>query len=314
MTRIPAKFIVFLVTILYLTCIAAYAQSLADIAREEQKRRDSISGRRTIIFKSEPPLAVFDEEVSRNDLHNDLNDEENENAYDEPENPQNAYDEKDEEKSGPDEAAVPYGKSETQWRKAASDARSRIKQLEDEAKSLTSRRNALQRQHKTNVSQRGPIRDEINKTIQAQEQNGKNLEQARRELQSLQNETVSKPAIPPSAVTEPTVETPKAAVPDYGISSAPQAVSTRSVYSVQVAAFRARRGAEVRAKELEAKGFEYRIEQPQTLDDYYRLRVGGFATRAEAAEMAGRLKESGFEAIIIETNGNDWFYEKRKKK
>jgi len=142
------------------------------------------------------------------------------------------------------------------------------------------------------------------------------------------NETVSKPAVPPSAVTEPTVETPKAAVPGADIPRASaadnkpksqpketqgktarttatkQAVSTRSVYSVQVAAFRARREAEVKAKELEAKGFKYRIELPQTFDDYYRLRVGGFATRAEAAEMAGRLKKSGFEAIIIETKGN----------
>jgi len=268
MTRIPAKFIVLLVTILYLTGIVAYAQSLADLAREEQKRRDSISGSRTIIFKFEPPV-VPDETVrtvyqiqaasfSRPEsaaevrdslagklgvpvvvhlnpdtgtsqirigkfstreeaqdylpaVHRDYPDAfivtgeitsgggtaaEEKAADDKTKNPQDAYAEKDEEKSGPDEAAVPYGKSETQWRKAASDARSRIKQLEEEAKSLASRRDALQRQHRTNVSQRGSIRDEINKTRQAQEQNGKNLEQARRELQSLQDDARSSGAPP----------------------------------------------------------------------------------------------------------------------
>jgi len=73
---------------------------------------------------------------------------------------------------------------------------------------------------------------------------------------------------------------------------------------VQVAAFRVLREAEIKARELESKGFEPRIEMPQTSDDYYRLRIGRFATRTEAADVASRLKGNGFDTMIIETKGN----------
>ena len=81
---------------------------------------------------------------------------------------------------------------------------------------------------------------------------------------------------------------------------AKQAAAAKIVYSVQVAAFRARREVEIKARELEAKGFEPRIEPPQTPGDYYRLKVGSFATRAEASEMAKQLVEKGFETMISE--------------
>ena len=87
-------------------------------------------------------------------------------------------------------------------------------------------------------------------------------------------------------------------------SQAKQAASPKSVYSVQVAAFRARREVEIKARELEAKGFEPRIEPPPTPGDYYRLKVGSFTTRAAAAEMAERLKKSGFDTMISESKGN----------
>jgi cell division protein FtsN len=80
--------------------------------------------------------------------------------------------------------------------------------------------------------------------------------------------------------------------------------SAKTVYSVQVAAFRARREAELKAKEVEAKGFEPRIEMPLTSDDYYRLKIGNFATRAEAEEMENRLKKSGFDTMIRESKRN----------
>jgi len=87
-------------------------------------------------------------------------------------------------------------------------------------------------------------------------------------------------------------------------SPAKQAASATAAYSVQVAAFRARREAEIKAGELEAKGFDARIESPPTPGDYYRLKVGSFATRAAAAEMAERLKQNGFDTMISETKGN----------
>ena len=93
-------------------------------------------------------------------------------------------------------------------------------------------------------------------------------------------------------------------VPSAKQAEAKQATSANVVYSVQVAAFRARGDAEATSMELEAKGFDSRIEPPQTSNDYYRIRVGRFATREEANEMANRLRRSGFETMISEIKGN----------
>jgi len=112
---------------------------------------------------------------------------------------------------------------------------------------------------------------------------------------------------PQSKETPQKKETPnKAAAPtaEKTTSPAKQASSAKPVYSVQVAAFRARREAEIKSRELEAKGFESRIEPPPTPGDYYRLKVGNFTTRAAAAEMAERLKKSGFDTMISESKGN----------
>jgi len=129
-------------------------------------------------------------------------------------------------------------------------------------------------------------------------------------------EVVVSAAVPPAVNVPPVIfdkpkpqpeETPgktvQAAI-EKTPSSAKQATSAQAVYSVQVAAFRARREAETKAQELEAKGFESRIELPQTENDYYRIRVGHFATRAEAAEMVKQLKGSGFETMVTESKGN----------
>ena len=81
-------------------------------------------------------------------------------------------------------------------------------------------------------------------------------------------------------------------------STAKPAASAKTVYSVQVAAFRARGQAEETAKEVKSKGFEPRIEQPQKSGDYYRIKIGSFATRAEAVDLANRLQKNGFETMI----------------
>jgi cell division protein FtsN len=70
------------------------------------------------------------------------------------------------------------------------------------------------------------------------------------------------------------------------------------IYSVQVGAFRVRREVENKAKELRAKGFTGRIEVPQSPKDLYRLKVGKFNSRAEAAAMQIRLKKSGISSIV----------------
>ena len=87
--------------------------------------------------------------------------------------------------------------NESYWRNVISDARNRLRQLEDDSTELTSRRNALQLQHdRTNGARRGPIKDEIERTKQAQENIRIDLKQAREELQSLLNEARSSGALP----------------------------------------------------------------------------------------------------------------------
>ena len=118
--------------------------------------------------------------------------------------------------------------------------------------------------------------------------------------------TVNTPKPPPKETQKPRETPNNTAKSTAGKATPPakQAVSAKTVYSVQVAAFRARREAEIKARELEAKGFEPRIEPPPTPGDYYRLKVGNFNTRSAAAEMAERLKKSGFDTMISESKGN----------
>ena len=193
------KYTVFLSAVLCLTVVAAYAQSLGDFAREEQKRRDAIPDDRTITLKSAPITVPYEDNEKKEVLADD------EYAYDETEDPQDADAEDDEEDyeypaeemAEPDEATDLYGKTESYWRNTMSDARNKLREMENEAKELSSRHNALQSQHnRTNRARRGPIDNELDKTRQAQELNRKNLEQARKELQSLQNAARSSGALP----------------------------------------------------------------------------------------------------------------------
>lgn len=71
-----------------------------------------------------------------------------------------------------------------------------------------------------------------------------------------------------------------------------------SGYTVQVGAFRQRQQAEVKEKELRAKGFDCRIEVPESSEDLYLVKVGRFKSKAEATAMRLRLKKSGFNSFI----------------
>ena len=174
---------VFLVTVLCLTCASAYARSLGDIAREEQKRREAVSDRVAVIEYAQPDRVTLIE-----------TDADEEDASAEAENTETA---KEDENTASNELTDIFGKPESQWRKTMADARNNLKQLEDEEKVLASRRNALQLQHsRTDGARRAPIRKELDNARQELDLARKNLEQAREELQSLQNEARSSGALP----------------------------------------------------------------------------------------------------------------------
>lgn len=184
---------IILTAVLFLTGAAAYAQSLGDLAREEQKRREGISGEKVITLKSAPIEEPIEEPEKEKKVSAkaDAKEPQHDDGEDSGEDSENS------EEAKPDEMKDLYGKTESHWRNAISEAQNNIKQLEDEAKELTSRRNALQRRHDgANGSRRAPIKDEIDRTRQAQETNKKNLEEAREKLQSLRNDARSSGALP----------------------------------------------------------------------------------------------------------------------
>ena len=69
-------------------------------------------------------------------------------------------------------------------------------------------------------------------------------------------------------------------------------------YSVQVGAFRQQKQVEVKAELLRSKGFDCRIEPPESEEGLYLLKVGKFKSRAEAVAMQLRLKKNGFNSFI----------------
>ncbi len=71
-----------------------------------------------------------------------------------------------------------------------------------------------------------------------------------------------------------------------------------SGYTVQVGAFRQKSEAETKARQLKAKGFESRIEPPESPEDLYLIQVGRFKSRADAVAMQLRLKKSGFASFV----------------
>jgi len=76
--------------------------------------------------------------------------------------------------------------------------------------------------------------------------------------------------------------------------------SAKGKWSVQVAAYGGNRdAADALAKRLKARGFDARV----TADKPWRVRVGHYATRAGAAEVAKKLSSKGSKAMIVEAEG-----------
>jgi hypothetical protein len=70
-----------------------------------------------------------------------------------------------------------------------------------------------------------------------------------------------------------------------------------SRWSTQVAAFRTSADAERMVRALVQKGHAARVD---TSPPFYRVRIGSFATRAEAVSMVAKLKRENIDAIVVE--------------
>jgi hypothetical protein len=94
----------------------------------------------------------------------------------------------------------------------------------------------------------------------------------------------------PVADTVAAVETPASAAPATAATSEKQ-------YSVQVAAFNARGDATSLASRLKEQGFDARVVGDRAP---YRVRVGRYATRADAAAALARMRASKVSGIVVE--------------
>jgi cell division protein FtsN len=92
----------------------------------------------------------------------------------------------------------------------------------------------------------------------------------------------------------PPVEKKEPAVPR----EAPRAASASVTYSVQLGAFKHKLEADAHAQNIQAKGFDTRVELPTASQPLYLVKVGRFNTRAEAVAVQLRLKKSGFNCFV----------------
>jgi cell division septation protein DedD len=94
------------------------------------------------------------------------------------------------------------------------------------------------------------------------------------------------PAVDASpAVPAPVVETSSSEEPKDSAVSEPQGAR----WEVQVGALRDSTAAEALARPLREQGYQIRIRPPDGADDWYRVRVTGLASKAEARVLAQRL-------------------------
>lgn len=103
---------------------------------------------------------------------------------------------------------------------------------------------------------------------------------------------------PVVAPATPPVDTARQDPPPESPPPAPGGEARRQTeYSVQVAAFQRKRDADAAAARLKARGFPVRVVGTRAP---FRVRVGRYATRADAVAAQGRMKRSRVNGIVVE--------------
>jgi hypothetical protein len=178
-------------TLLIAFVSASYAQSLADLAKEEKERRQEITDNRVITsedvakYRSEPyPSAAVPEKPSDAAQPDKRGtDAENKTETADP---------------AEDEPTDFEGRPESFWRKTMTEARQRVKDLTNEANVLVLKIADLQTKF-YNIGdgfKREDIQREIQKSYYEQDLNKQNLEKAKDALQDLENEARKSGALP----------------------------------------------------------------------------------------------------------------------
>lgn len=76
--------------------------------------------------------------------------------------------------------------------------------------------------------------------------------------------------------------------------------SSKVIYRVQVGAFESKANAENMAKKVKGKGYDTYLVK---VGNYYKVQVGAFSNKTYAANMVAKLKSCGFDAFITTESG-----------
>jgi cell division septation protein DedD len=115
-----------------------------------------------------------------------------------------------------------------------------------------------------------------------------------------QQPATQQPAAPQAGTQQPAAQQPQpAAAANAGrAASTSTSPADNAGFAVQAGAFRERSSAVTVAAELRARGFDTRIVTVEG-SPLHRVRFGRFATSADAAAAARRLRDAGFTAIVV---------------
>jgi hypothetical protein len=170
---------------------AVSAQTLSELAEKEKNRRKEITTDAKVITNKN---AKFEGPVTTMQPLSDDTAKKPAEIKEEPATPAQAK--PAEQKS--DEPVDFQGRPESFWRKTASEARQKVKDLENESTTLTLRLNQLKTKF-YNISDgfaREAVQREIQKTYYEQDLNKENLAKARKALDELENDAQRSGALP----------------------------------------------------------------------------------------------------------------------
>jgi hypothetical protein len=169
----------------------AYTQSLADLANEEKERRQEIKNDKVITEEEAAKYRSGSKSSASTPGQPSGKEESGEKSSE-------TATRAPSEKPQSDEPLDFQGRPESFWRKTMTEARERVKTLENETKVLVLKQNDLQMQfyREDDGFKREGIQREIQKTFYEQDLNKENLAKAKNALQDLENEARKSGALP----------------------------------------------------------------------------------------------------------------------
>ena len=185
------KFAVLLPIAFFIACgMAAYSQSLADLAKKEKERRADIKENKVITEEEAAKYRISPPESSIPDQPS--------GTADDPKTALEPAKAAQAEKQDPDEPTDFQGRPESYWRKTMAEARQKVKDLTNEANVITLAIADTQNKFYSmdDGFKRETLQRDLQKKYYEQDLNKENLEKAKAALQDLENEARKSGALP----------------------------------------------------------------------------------------------------------------------